>query len=153
MSIASAAGRPTRLRPVEARQPARATVTAAARRAMQAAAIPASLEAHRAAAAAALAPSQLLPEDRRPFVEALSRAALVAAAQRRRLVGRGKHGASGSTARISMRYHDLSYDAAHLTEAVLEEALDEPAAGRVVVATPARVRPRRSAKAARQSDV
>jgi len=85
MSIASAAGRPTRLRPVEARQPARATVTAAARRAMQAAAIPASLEAHRAAAAAALAPSQLLPEDRRPFVEALSRAALVAAAQRRRL--------------------------------------------------------------------
>ena len=91
---------------------------------MQAAAIPASLEAHRAAAAAALAPSQLLPEDRRPFVEALSRAALVAAAQRRRLVGRGKHGASGSTARISMRYHDLSYDAAHLTEAVLEEALD-----------------------------
>ena len=93
------------------------------------------------------------PEDRRPFVEALSRAALVAAAQRRRLVGRGKHGASGSTARISMRYHDLSYDAAHLTEAVLEEALDEPAAGRVVVAAPARVRPRRSAKAARQSDV
>ena len=91
---------------------------------MQAAAIPASLEAHRAAAAAALAPSQLLPEDRRPFVEALSRAALVAAAQRRRLVGRGKHGASGSTARISMRYHDLSYDAAHLTEAVLEEALE-----------------------------
>ena len=101
MSIASAAGRPTRLRPVEA----------------------------------------------------LSRAALVAAAQRRRLVGRGKHGASGSTARISMRYHDLSYDAAHLTEAVLEEALAEPAAGRVVVAAPARVRPRRGAKAARQSDV
>ena len=28
MSIASAAGRPTRLRPVEARQPARATVAA-----------------------------------------------------------------------------------------------------------------------------
>lgn len=143
MSIASAAGRPTRLRPVEFRQPARATVTTAARRRMQEAAIPASLEAHRAAAAAALAPSQLLPEDRRPFGDALSRAVLVAATQRRRLVASGKHGASGQEGtRISMRYHDLSYDAAHLTEAVLEEALGEPAA-RVVVAAPAPARRRR----------
>ena len=47
------------------------------RRAMQEAAIPASLEVHRAAAAAALAPSLVLPEDRRSAHDALVRAGAV----------------------------------------------------------------------------
>ena len=103
-------------------QPARATVTAAARPRHASCGHPRALE--------ATGPPRPPPRRRSA---ARGPAALRRGAEPRRARRRGAAAeARGSgqarrqrvdSARISMRYHDLSYDAAHLTEAVLEEAL------------------------------
>ena len=59
MSIASSAGRHTRVRPAESREPSRNRMHSVnARRAMQEAAIPVTKDMHTAAAVAALTPSR-----------------------------------------------------------------------------------------------
>ena len=59
MSIASSAGRHTRVRPAESREPSRNRMDSVnARRAMQEAAIPVTKDMHTAAAVAALTPSR-----------------------------------------------------------------------------------------------
>ena len=85
MSVAASAGRPTRVRPVDARVPTRRKMNVMARRAMQDAAIPTSVEVHRAAAIGALTPSFMLPEDRKPYKDAVKRAEMARAAASERL--------------------------------------------------------------------
>ena len=120
MSVAASAGRPTRIRPVNQRVPARSKMNVMARRAMQEAALPTSAAVHRAAAVGALTHSMARAEDREPFREALLKAEVVAAIEKRKLLdsGRIEHTRYES---ISMAHHDLSYDFAHMMQAIYDE--------------------------------
>ncbi|KAH8054478.1 hypothetical protein JL722_8826 [Aureococcus anophagefferens] len=123
MSIASSAGRHTRVRPAESREPSRNRMDSVnARRAMQEAAIPVTKDMHTAAAVAA-SPSFMLPEDRRPYREALLRAKVTAGVELR-LLESGRVEGTGME-RIGLRYHDASYDFCHMMTAIHEQCAEK----------------------------
>ncbi|KAH8066199.1 serine/threonine kinase [Aureococcus anophagefferens] len=68
--------------------------------------------------------SFMLPEDRRPYREALLRAKVTAGVELRKLLESGRVEGTGME-RIGLRYHDASYDFCHMMTAIHEQCAEK----------------------------
>ena len=66
----------------------------------------------------------MLPEDRRPYREALLRAKVTAGVELRKLLESGRVEGTGME-RIGLRYHDASYDFCHMMTAIHEQCAEK----------------------------
>ena len=66
----------------------------------------------------------MLPEDRRPYREALLRAKVTAGVELRKLLESGRIEGTGME-RIGLRYHDASYDFCHMMTAIHEQCAEK----------------------------